>query len=131
MAVAHPFRAAVEAGDHEAAVATLHPEVLFHSPVAFKPFAGRESVAGVLKAVFETFEDFEYTDELNSDGFHALVFRARVGDKRVQGIDLLRSDADGLTTEFTVMVRPASALMALGEAMAPKVEGLAKTDAPA
>jgi SnoaL-like protein len=124
--VAHPFRAAVEAGDHEAAVATLHPEVLFHSPVAFKPFAGRESVAGVLKAVFETFEDFEYTDELDTDGLHALVFRARVGDKRVEGIDLLRSDDDGLITEFTVMVRPASGLMALGEAMAPKVEGLAK-----
>jgi SnoaL-like protein len=124
--VTHPFRAAVEAADHEAAVATLDPDVLFHSPVAFKPFAGRESVGALLKAVFETFEDFEYTDELESDGVHALIFRARVGDKRVQGMDLLRSGPDGLITEFTVMVRPASALMALGEAMGPKVEGLAK-----
>ena len=127
----HPFRAAVEAADHEAAVATLHPEVLFHSPVAFKPFAGRESVGALLKGVFETFEDFEYTDELSADGLHVLIFRARVGDKRVQGMDMLRSDEDGLITEFTVMVRPASALMALGEAMAPKVEGLAKADIPA
>jgi len=33
-------------------------------------------------------------------------------------------DEDGKIAEFTVMVRPASGLMALGQAMAPKVEGL-------
>ena len=108
-------------------VDALSPEVVFNSPVAFKPFVGREAVAGVLGAVVETFEDFEYTDELEaSDGTLVLVFRARVGDKQVQGIDILRLDADGLIEDFTVMVRPASALMALGEAMAPKVAGLAK-----
>jgi hypothetical protein len=124
--VAHPFRTAVEAADHEAAVALLHPEVVFHSPVTFKPYVGREAVGTLLKAVFETFEDFEYTDELESEDLHALVFQARVGDKRVQGVDLLRSDHDGLITEFTVMVRPGSGLMALGEAMGPKVAGLAQ-----
>jgi hypothetical protein len=127
----HPFRAAVEARDHGAVVDTLAPDVLFHSPVAFKPFAGREAVGEVLRAVGDVFEDFSYTDELASDGVLALIFRARVGDKAVEGIDVLRFDDDGLIAEFTVMVRPASALMALGEAMAPKVEGLAKADAPA
>jgi hypothetical protein len=128
--VAHPFRAAVEARDREAMVATLAPTVLFHSPVAFKPFAGRDAVAQVLDAVIAVFEDFRYTDELESEGVHALIFKARVGDKAVQGMDLLRVDDDGLIAEFTVMVRPASALMALGEAMAPKVEGLPKADVP-
>jgi hypothetical protein len=129
--MSHPFRAAVEAADREAMVATLAPSVLFHSPVAFKPFAGRDAVGKVLEAVFGVFENFRYTDELESDGLHALIFRARVGDKDIQGIDLLRLDDDGLIAEFTVMVRPASALMALGEAMAPKVEGLPKADVPA
>jgi hypothetical protein len=128
VSVAHPFRAAVEARDREAMVATLAPNVLFHSPVAFKPFAGRDAVAQVLEAVIGVFEDFRYTDELESDGVHALIFSARVGDTSIQGMDLLRVDNDGLIAEFTVMVRPASALMALGEAMAPKVEGLPKAD---
>ena len=127
----HPFRAAVEDRDHPAVVATLAPDVLFHSPVAFKPFAGRDAVGEVLRAVAEVFEDFRYTDELASDGVLALIFRARVGEKAVEGIDVLRFDDDGLIAEFTVMVRPASALMALGEAMAPKVEGLPKADVPA
>ncbi len=128
-----PFRAAVEAEDIEAAVACLAPDVEFFSPFAFRPFTGHESVSGVLRAVFETFEDFRYTDELSGpDGAGVLVFRARVGETQLEGIDLVRSAReDGLIEEFTVMVRPANGLMALGEAMGPKVAALQKGPAPA
>jgi hypothetical protein len=118
------FRAAVEARDLGAMIDTLAPDVVFNSPVAFKPFEGRETVGRVLEAVLNTFEDFRYTDELDRDGVHALVFRARVGDKQVEGIDLLRLNGDGQIADFTVLVRPASGLMALAEAMGPKVAGL-------
>jgi hypothetical protein len=122
-----PFRAAVEARDLDAAVAQLADDVKLNSPFAFRPFAGKEAAGGVLRAVAATFEDFRYTDELvSADGVHALIFRARVGDKQLEGMDLLRFNDDGLIEDFTVMVRPANGLMALGEAMAPKVEGLAK-----
>ena len=127
----HAFRTAVEGGDLDGAVALLADDVVFRSPAVFRPYQGRDTVETILRTVFGVFEDFRYTDELEADGVHALIFNARVGDKSVQGVDLLRSDDDGLITEFTVMVRPASALMALGEAMAPKVEGLAKADASA
>jgi hypothetical protein len=122
----HAFRAAVERGDIEGMMAALAPDVQFHSPVAFRPFDGREATAGVLRAVLEVFEDFRYTDELENGDTLALVFEARVGDKAVQGLDLLRLDDEGQIVQFTVMVRPASALVALGEAMAPRVEGLQK-----
>jgi len=45
------------------------------------------------------------------------VFKARVGDKQLQGWDYLRLDDEGLVTELTVMVRPLSGLMALAQAM--------------
>jgi len=127
----HPFRTAVEARDHDAMTAALAPDVQFHSPVAFRPFDGREATAGVLAAIMSVFEDFEYTDELESGDTVALLFRARVGDKAVQGIDYLRHDEEGQIAEFTVMLRPLSAIMAVGERMAPKVEGLAKAAPPA
>ena len=119
------FREAVEAQDLDGMRGALAENVTFHSPVAHKPFEGRDNVGKVLAAVSQTFEDFRYTDEFDAgDGTHALIFRARVGDKELQGLDLIRLDDDGLIDELTVMVRPASGLMALGQAMAPKVEGL-------
>jgi limonene-1,2-epoxide hydrolase len=119
------FRAAVEARDIDAMAEALSPDVKFHSPMAHTPFEGREIVRELFEALFDTFEDFHYTDELEAaDGTHALVFRAHVGDKQLQGLDLMRVGEDGLIHEFTVMIRPASGLMALGQALAPKVEGL-------
>ena len=123
----HPFRAAVEAGDIDAGLALFADDATLDSPVAFRPFAGIEQVSVVLRAVIETFADFHYTDEFeNSDGKHALIFTARVGDKSVQGLDLLTTDDSGKITNLTVMIRPLSGLVALAEAMAPKVGHLAK-----
>ncbi|HEX8075626.1 MAG TPA: nuclear transport factor 2 family protein [Thermoleophilaceae bacterium] len=113
----HPFRTAVEARDLTAMIETLGPDVTFHSPVTFKPFEGRDTVGAVLGAVLEVLEDFRYTKELEGDGTLALVFEARVGDRDVQGIDLLSLDADGLVEDLTVMVRPLSATQALADAM--------------
>jgi SnoaL-like protein len=118
------FRAAVEARDHPAMVDSLARDVVFNSPVAFRPFDGREAVGAVLAAVMDTFEEFRYTDELDGDTAHALVFKARVGDKEIEGIDLLRFDEDGKIRDFTVLVRPLSAAIALAEAMGPKVAHL-------
>ena len=102
------FRAAVERADMDAAVALLAEDVVFRSPAVFKPYEGREAVATILRTVFGVFEDFRYTDELDGEGIQGLLFEARVGDRSLQGIDLLRPDTDGQIAEFTVMIRPAS-----------------------
>jgi ketosteroid isomerase-like protein len=118
----HAFRAAVERGDLEAAVGLLAEDVVFRSPAVFKPYEGRETVTTILRTVFGVFEDFRYTDALAGDGVHALIFEARVGDRELQGMDLIRADDDGRIGEFTVMVRPASGLMALAERMGPALQ---------
>jgi hypothetical protein len=125
MSAPQHFRAAVEAGDIEAAIATLSPGVVFHSPAVFKPYRGIEAVGGLLRLVFETFEDFTYTDSLAGDHdapVHALIFTATVGERELEGMDLLRVGADGLVADFTVMIRPLSGLIALAQALGPKVE---------
>lgn len=115
----HPFRAAIEARDLDAAVALVREDVVFRSPVVFTPYEGREALRQILAAVIDVFEDFRYTREIGADGAadHALVFEARVGDKQVQGCDFIHVDADGAIDEFTVMVRPLQAMLALAEAM--------------
>jgi hypothetical protein len=130
MSASRQFRAAVEAGDIEAALTTLSPAITFHSPAVFQQYQGIETVGGLLRLVFETFEDFAYTDELAGDGddpVHALIFTARVGDRALEGMDLLRIGPDGLIADFTVMIRPLSGLIALAQAMGPKVEAAGLT----
>jgi hypothetical protein len=115
----HAFRAAVEAGDIEAAVGLLADDVVFHSPVAFKPYHGKVAVGAILRAVITVFEDFRYVREIGTpDGVdRALVFEARIGDKQLTGCDFIHLDESGRIDDFMVMVRPLRGVQALAEAM--------------
>src|SRR5688500_17879591 len=104
-AVAERFRTAVEAGRLEGMIELLAPTVVFNSPVAYRPFRGDETVGAVLTAVFEVFEEFRYVDAMEGEELYGLVFEAKVGDRDVQGIDLIRATADGRIAELTVMLR--------------------------
>jgi limonene-1,2-epoxide hydrolase len=119
------FRAAIEARDINAAVALLAEDVVFHSPIAFTPYRGREAVGAVLRAVIEVFEDFEYVREIGAPDAadHALVFRTRIGERRLEGCDFLHYDGSGAIAELTVMVRPLNGALALAEAMKAKLAG--------
>src|SRR5262245_9668103 len=115
----HPFRVAIEARDIDAAVALLAADVEFRSPVVFTPYRGRDAVASLLHAVSRVFQDFRYLREIGDADArdHALVFRARVGDKQIEGCDFLRSNENGSIDELVVMIRPLSGALALAEAM--------------
>ena len=112
------FRQAVEAMDLQALTALLHDDVVFHSPVSFKPYRGRAEVGWILATVAQVFEDFTYVDELETGRHSALRFTARIGDRSVEGVDLIERDEAGAVVALTVMVRPLSGLQALAAAMA-------------
>lgn len=120
MSTASAFRTAVERQDIEAVRELLAADIVFHSPVTFHPFLGRDTVMGLLSLVAQTFEDFRYTDELTIDGAHALIFKASVAGKELEGIDLLRFDEEGLIVDFTVMLRPLSGLIPFAQIMGEK-----------
>ncbi|MFE5934319.1 nuclear transport factor 2 family protein [Streptomyces sp. NPDC056470] len=124
----HAFRKAVENRDEDAIVALLAEDVVFTSPVAFKPYPGKAITAAILRGVMRVFEDFEYVREIaDPDGRdHALVFTATVNGRRIQGCDFLHLDEDGLIDDFTVMVRPLSAAQALAEAMGAQFDRIAR-----
>jgi SnoaL-like protein len=126
---ASDFRTAIERRDLDGMVATLSDDVVLHSPVSFKPFEGREAVAQLFEILLRTFEDFRYTDDLPGDEVHAMIFRARIGDREVEGLDLIRPGPDGRIVDFTVMVRPLTGVVALAEAVGPQLA--AAQDAPA
>ena len=112
------FREAVEAKDLDALIALFAEDATFRSPAVHKPYEGRDMIRVLLGAVLQVFEDFRYTGELaGEDGHSALVFRARAGDRELEGCDFIHVNEDGLIDELRVMVRPMSGVTALAEAM--------------
>jgi hypothetical protein len=119
------FRTAVEAGDPEALMDALAEDVVFRSPVVFRPYNGKSIVSAIVtQAAMNVFEDFRYMERLEEGDTAALIFEARVGDRQVDGLDLVRFGPDGKITELMVMVRPMSGLNALAEAMGREFERL-------
>jgi hypothetical protein len=76
-------------------------------------------VSTILTTVLQVFEDFTYHREMATPGGLdvALEFSARVGDRQLKGIDLIRFNDKGKIVDFEVMVRPMSGLQALGAEM--------------
>ncbi|MEU6350830.1 nuclear transport factor 2 family protein [Streptomyces sp. NPDC047072] len=122
------FREAVEAGDLDAVEALLAEDVVFTSPVVFKPYEGKAITAAILGAVVQVFQDFRYVSELSSaDGReHALVFATRVDGRDLDGCDFIQVGEDGLIDRLMVMVRPLSGAQALQAAMAARFEQIAE-----
>ena len=118
------FRDAIENRDIDAVVALLADDVVFRSPVVYAPYRGRAQVEVLLRAVSQVLEDFHYIREIGAPDAadHALVFRARVGDREVEGCDFIHVNEAGLIDEFFVMFRPLSGVLALAEAMKRQLE---------
>jgi hypothetical protein len=122
MAEPHPFRVAAEAKDVELMTAALREDVVLHSPILFRGFEGREIVGQVLTHVAATLEDFVYTDEIAAADTVCLRFKAKVGDRELEGIDFLELDEGGRVRELTVFMRPLSAITAFNEQMKLRLE---------
>jgi limonene-1,2-epoxide hydrolase len=122
------FRAAVEAHDLDAVEALLAENVVFTSPVVFKPYHGKAVTSAILRGVARVFEDFRYERAIGeADGRdHVLLFTARVGDREIGGCDVLHLDESGRIDELTVMVRPLSGAQALQAAMGAQFERIAR-----
>lgn len=111
----HDMIAKLDLSDLESIVAE---DALFRSPVANNPYPGQKAVCIVLRGAMKVFQDFVYHREFVSGGRDVcLEFAARVGDKTLKGVDLIKFGEDGKIAEFEVMVRPGTGVMALGEAM--------------
>ncbi len=117
------FRDAVESRQFNRIAELLAEDVVFRSPVTFNPYQGRDAVMVIINVVSTILDEFTYDRQLTSaaGNDHALVFEARVGELSIQGCDFLRTNADGLIDELTVMFRPLKAVLAFKDQMGPQL----------
>lgn len=128
-----PFVAAVKARSPEQLERCFAPDARFLSPVVFRPYEGRDMVLTILiEGAMKVFsDDFRYVQRFENEDAAALIFKASVDDREVDGLDLLSFDDESLITELKVMVRPMSGLSVLAERMAERFEAYGVSPASA
>lgn len=97
----------------------LHPDAVFESPVVHTPQRGREITFKYLAAAFVVLggPGFRYVGEWHNDTGAVLEFVNDIDGIRINGVDMITWNAEGLITHFKVMVRPLKAMTMLHQMM--------------
>lgn len=100
--------------------ALLAEDAVFHSPVVHTPQAGKAVTRGYLAAALAVFinDSFRYQRELYGENDAVLEFEVELDGIAVNGVDMIRWNAEGRITEFKVMLRPLKAVTLIHEKMA-------------
>jgi hypothetical protein len=115
----HPFAAAWQSRDAREWSDALAPDVVVHSPLLEKPFVGREAVGELYAVLFEQFGAVEIGPTFTSEADSTFFWRGVVDGDLVEGVDLVRLNADGQVAEIRVFMRPVLGLGTFAAALAP------------
>lgn len=104
--------------------ALLAENVVFHSPVVYKPQIGKTITTHYLTAAFHVFfnETFKYIREISGPNDAVLEFEVEIDGIIVNGIDMLKWNEEGQIVEFKVLVRPLKAINLIHQKMAAMLE---------
>jgi hypothetical protein len=98
----------------------LAEEAVFLSPIVHKPQQGRALTAGYLAAAFQVLgnDSFRYVREIVGPNDAMLEFETTIDGTLVNGVDIIKWNAEGKVVEFKVMIRPLKAISLVHERMA-------------
>lgn len=101
-------------------------DAVFHSPVVHAPQRGKQVTIGYLSAAFHVFfnETFQYVREIVGPSDAMLEFETTIDGILVNGVDLIKWNAEGRIVEFKVMLRPLKAINLVHERMAAMLQNL-------
>ena len=103
---------AVKEKDSGALDDLLADDVVFHSPVVHTPQRGKALTKLYLSAAFMLLanDTFAYVREVIGEYDAMLEFTVEVQGVHINGIDMIRWNADGQIVDFKVMLRPLKAI---------------------
>jgi len=97
----------------------LAQEVVFRSPAVFAPQQGKAVTTSYLSAALKVLgPSLRYVSQWHDQASAVLEFEAELDGLYVQGVDILRWNAEDKLVSFTVMARPMRGLQKLAELMA-------------
>lgn len=106
--------------------ALLADDAVFYSPVVHTPQRGARLTAWYLTAAFKVFFNpgFRYVREIVGPTDAMLEFETEVDGILVNGVDLIKWNADGRIVEFKVMLRPLKAINVIHQRMAAMLQSI-------
>lgn len=111
----------------------LDENVIFYSPVVFKPQKGKKITKAYLLAALEVLvapeAQFEYVKETIDTDKCVLEFNAIIDGITINGVDMISLNEEGKIIEFKVMVRPLQGMNKLHEKMGEMMKSYIKTKA--
>ena len=119
------WHAYMENGSDPALLAELlADDAVFHSPVVHTPQVGKPIVMAYLVAASHTLgnDSFHYVRELVDGDEMMLEFVTVMDGITVNGVDIIRFNAEGKIIDFKVMVRPLKAINKVWEMMGAQLE---------
>ena len=93
----HPFRKAVEDRDEAAIQALLADDVVFTSPVAFKPYVGKPITAALLRGVLHAPEGWRLTQDPSTFAVAGAPFASLVSSSQAP-VALARGEHDPMVS---------------------------------
>jgi hypothetical protein len=113
------WHAVVQSGDPALLDDLLADDVVFRSPAVFTPQQGKVVTTQYLSSAMAVLgPSLRYVGEWHGETSAVLEFEADLEGVYVQGVDMLRWNAEDKLVSFTVMVRPMRGLQKLIELMA-------------
>ena len=118
------WREIAHSHDATALDALLAEDVVFLSPVVFRPQIGKAITKSYLAAAVEVLgnETFRFTDEWVGENSGVLEFVATLDGVEINGVDIIAWNEAGQIVSFKVMVRPLKGANTLREKMAAQLE---------
>ncbi len=106
--------------------ALLAEDAVFHSPVVHTPQVGKSVTRAYLAAALAVFgnDSFRYRRELHGEYDAVLEFELELDGIAINGVDMIRWNAEGRITEFKVMLRPLKAVTLIHEKMAAMLQAV-------
>ena len=122
----HPFVRAWRTHDARELASHFAPDVVLESPILRSPFRGVTQAARLYEALFEALSDVRIDEQYGAPGRDVFVWRAKAGGRPVDGVDVIRSDADGAIVRITVLMRPLVGIGNFAAAAGPPLAGRAR-----
>ena len=121
----------VASGDYRDLPSFIALDAVYHSPVEWHPYPGRDLVCLLVRTAQGVFEDFKYLRLFSGGDEAVLEFSAHVGDIEMKGVHILRFNDAGRIVDIDLIARPAKGVMALGNAVGAKAGSQIKAAMPA